>query len=64
MTARANLAVSYQEAGRTSEAIALLEQVVADRKRLFGNNHPSTLGASNSLSRWQSAVDDLGQSEA
>jgi hypothetical protein len=40
MTARANLAVSYQEAGRTSEAIALLEQVVADRKRLFGQQPP------------------------
>ncbi len=40
LTARANLAASYQQAGRTSEAIAILGRVVADRERLLGDDHP------------------------
>jgi hypothetical protein len=43
LTARNNLASSYQSAGRTQEAIDLLEQVLADRERLLGHQHPSTL---------------------
>ncbi|MFF3539696.1 tetratricopeptide repeat protein, partial [Streptomyces sp. NPDC002466] len=34
---------SYQQAGRTEEAINLLEHVLADRERLLGNQHPHTL---------------------
>ncbi|MGH2839723.1 MAG: tetratricopeptide repeat protein [Solirubrobacteraceae bacterium] len=43
LTARANLASSYWQAGRTSDAIELLEQVLADRERLLGPEHPDTL---------------------
>jgi len=43
LTARANLAASYGQAGRTGEAISLGERLVADRTRLFGEEHPSTL---------------------
>ncbi|MFI6645895.1 tetratricopeptide repeat protein [Streptomyces sp. NPDC050504] len=42
LTARANLALSYQAAGRTSEAIELQEQILADREHLLGH-HPHTL---------------------
>ena len=45
MTARANLAASYWQAGRTGEAIALLERVLADSERLLGEEHPDTLTA-------------------
>ncbi|MFB7114251.1 tetratricopeptide repeat protein [Streptomyces sp. NPDC056190] len=56
------LAASYGQAGRTSEANGLLEQVVADSEQLLGNDHPDTVVGRNVLSQWQSAVDDLGQS--
>ncbi|MEI5100926.1 tetratricopeptide repeat protein [Streptomyces sp. PmtG] len=55
LTARANLASSYWRAGRTGEAIELLERVVADRERLLGGEHPDTLTARGNLasSYWQ-----------
>ncbi|MFF7544254.1 FxSxx-COOH system tetratricopeptide repeat protein, partial [Streptomyces canus] len=55
LTARANLAASYWQAGRTSEAIEIEEQVTADRERLLGGAHPDTLTARANLaaSYWQ-----------
>ena len=49
LTARENLAGSYWSAGRTAEAIAILEQVAADRERLLGPEHPDTLTARENL---------------
>jgi tetratricopeptide (TPR) repeat protein len=55
LTARANLAASYRQAGRTGEAITIEEKVVDDRVRLLGEEHPSTLTARANLaaSYWQ-----------
>ncbi|MFJ3673672.1 tetratricopeptide repeat protein, partial [Streptomyces sp. NPDC090106] len=55
LTARASLAASYWQAGRTGEAIVIEEQVLADRERLLGEEHPDTLTARASLaaSYWQ-----------
>ncbi|WP_326770959.1 tetratricopeptide repeat protein (plasmid) [Streptomyces sp. NBC_01591] len=61
LTARANLATSYQQAGRTNDAINLLERVLADRERLLGSEHPDTLSARNVLHRWRSAGGDSGE---
>jgi len=41
LSARANLAASYRQAGRTHHAIDLLERVLADRERLLGDEHPT-----------------------
>ncbi|MFF4926195.1 tetratricopeptide repeat protein [Kitasatospora sp. NPDC001261] len=49
MGARNNLAISYRQAGRTEEAITIKEQVLADRERILGEDHPDTLGARNNL---------------
>ncbi|MFB7926951.1 FxSxx-COOH system tetratricopeptide repeat protein, partial [Streptomyces sp. NPDC056081] len=49
LTARANLAASYRQAGRTDKAINLMEHVLADRERLLGDEHPDTLNARNNL---------------
>ncbi|MBY8881573.1 tetratricopeptide repeat protein [Actinacidiphila acidipaludis] len=49
LTARANLAVSYEQAARTTEAITLQERVLADRERLLGHEHPDTLNARANL---------------
>jgi len=46
---RNNLALAYRAAGRTAEAIALLEQALADRERLLGTDHPDTLASRNNL---------------
>ncbi|TRO56140.1 tetratricopeptide repeat protein, partial [Streptomyces sp. IB201691-2A2] len=40
------------QAGRTDEAIVLLEQVVADRERLLGENHPNTAATRTMLMAW------------
>ncbi|MFE5653937.1 tetratricopeptide repeat protein, partial [Streptomyces cyaneofuscatus] len=55
VSARANLAASYQQAGRTREAIVIKERVVADREQLLGEDHPDTVLARANLaaSYWQ-----------
>jgi hypothetical protein len=49
VAARGNLASVYREAGRTAEAIPLLEQNLADRERVLGSDHPYTLAIRNKL---------------
>jgi hypothetical protein len=49
LNSRSNLAVAYQAAGRTDEAVALHEQVLADRERVLGPDHPDTLATRNNL---------------
>jgi len=53
LTARANLADSYGQAGRTNDAITLLEQVVADSERLLGAEHPDTVAAKEASRMWK-----------
>ncbi|MGW2355812.1 tetratricopeptide repeat protein, partial [Streptomyces phaeofaciens] len=48
-TARNNLAISYRDAGRLQEALALGERVLADYERVLGPDHPATLTARNNL---------------
>ncbi|MGW1354527.1 tetratricopeptide repeat protein [Streptomyces sp. NPDC002409] len=49
LNARANLATSYYQAGRTDDAIAIEEHVLADYERILGDEHPDTLNARNNL---------------
>ncbi|WP_197358749.1 tetratricopeptide repeat protein, partial [Streptomyces clavuligerus] len=49
LTTRANLAASHQQAGRTEEAIELLEQVLTARERVLGPNHRDTLTTRTNL---------------
>ncbi|UUU44881.1 FxSxx-COOH system tetratricopeptide repeat protein [Streptomyces sp. NBC_00162] len=49
LTARGNLAVSYSQAGRAEEAIALEEQVFTDSRRILGPEHPDTLASRANL---------------
>jgi len=44
-----NLALAYQEAGRTDEAISLHEQALAARERVLGPDHPDTLQSRDNL---------------
>jgi hypothetical protein len=50
---RANLASSYWQAGRTAEAIAIEEKVLADRVEVLGDRHPHTLSAGSVLDTWR-----------
>ncbi|HEY2665545.1 MAG TPA: tetratricopeptide repeat protein [Actinomycetota bacterium] len=43
------MAGSYQSAGRTPEAIAIGEQVLAERDRILGPDQPDTLMTRNKL---------------
>jgi hypothetical protein len=56
LTARANLAVSYWQAGRTGDAITLQERVLSDSERLLGDEHPDTLTAHTVLRTWTAAT--------
>ncbi|WP_326763264.1 FxSxx-COOH system tetratricopeptide repeat protein (plasmid) [Streptomyces sp. NBC_01591] len=49
LAARASLAASYWQAGRTNDAIEIEEHVLAEYERLLGNEHPHTLAARASL---------------
>ena len=49
LASRNNLASAYQAAGRTAEAIPLLEQTLADCERVLGTDHPVTLASRNNL---------------
>jgi tetratricopeptide (TPR) repeat protein len=41
--------MAYKDAGRTAEAIPLLERMLADCERLLGAEHPNTLLSRNNL---------------
>ncbi|WP_375502712.1 tetratricopeptide repeat protein, partial [uncultured Jatrophihabitans sp.] len=56
----ANLASSYWSAGRTGDAITLLEAVLADSKRLLGPEHPDTLTARANLDYVRNVSDGNG----
>ena len=43
------LAEAYHAAGRTADAVPLIERVLAVRERLAGADHPSTLASRNNL---------------
>ena len=49
LASRNNLAGAYEGAGRLTEAIALFEQVLADRIRVLGKDHFQTLTSRNNL---------------
>src|ERR1019366_3891677 len=49
LSAQANLAASYRQAGRTGEAITIQEKVAADRVRILGPEHPDTQAAAEAL---------------
>ncbi|MFE5241536.1 TIR-like protein FxsC, partial [Streptomyces sp. NPDC056627] len=49
LTARSNLASSYNRAGRAEEATVLRERVLADREEILGERHPDTLSARANL---------------
>ena len=49
LDSRDNLALAYQAAGRTDEAIPLHEQALAAYERVLGPDHPDTLTSRNNL---------------
>jgi hypothetical protein len=49
LTTRNNLAMAYRAAGRTAEAIPLLERTLADCERMLGADHPDTKAAREDL---------------
>ena len=68
LTALADLAAAYQQAGRLDEAISLREEVLADWRRVFGPDHPDTLAAFGHLAaayhragRMHEAICQLGR---
>ncbi|MGW9123139.1 tetratricopeptide repeat protein [Streptomyces sp. NPDC055663] len=54
LNARANLAISYQQAERTNDAIEIEKHVLDD------SEHPDTCSARDALSRWRSAGRGVG----
>jgi tetratricopeptide (TPR) repeat protein len=50
------LATAYHAAGRTADAIPLVQQILTDRERLLGADHPSALASRNNLASAYRAV--------
>ena len=48
-----NLAFTWKQSGRYSEALKLMEECVRLRTRILGNNHPATLASNEALLGWQ-----------
>ena len=61
LTARNNLAVAYQVAGRLDEAISLHKQALAARERVQGPDHPDTLQSRNNLATAYRDADRLDE---
>ncbi|WP_067694065.1 FxSxx-COOH system tetratricopeptide repeat protein [Nocardia jejuensis] len=61
LTARNDLAHTYQAAGRLDEATILLEQNLADRERILGVEHPHTLTSRNNLAYTYGAAGRLDE---
>jgi hypothetical protein len=53
LTSINNLAFTWKNSGRDTEAYKLMEQFVAARTRALGTNHPFTLSPSAALLEWQ-----------
>ena len=58
------VAQAYESAGRLGEAIALYEQVLADRIRVLGPDHPDTLSSRNNLASVHQKVGCHGEAIA
>jgi hypothetical protein len=48
-----NLAFTWKQSGRYSEALKLMEECVRLQTRFLGNNHPDTLDSNEELLGWQ-----------
>ena len=51
-----NLAMAYQDAGRTAEAIPLTEQTLTDTERVLGADHPNTKVSRENLAALKSKL--------
>ena len=49
LTSRNSLALAYWNAGRTAEAITLLERTLAAHERVLGAHHPDTKSVRENL---------------
>jgi tetratricopeptide (TPR) repeat protein len=64
LTTREGLAKAYLSTGRTGEAIAIFEPLLADHERIRGVEHPATLFARNSLALAYQHAGRVGESVA
>ncbi|MGB4105646.1 MAG: tetratricopeptide repeat protein, partial [Candidatus Microthrix parvicella] len=58
LTARANLASSYRQAGRTNDAITLLQEVVDRQDGVIGPDHPDAVARREALVGWRREADE------
>ena len=49
VVARDRLALAYEEAGRSGDAVAVFASALADRERTLGTAHPQTIAARGQL---------------
>jgi tetratricopeptide (TPR) repeat protein len=62
--AKVNLAVVYGRTGRLVECAELLEEALAEQRRVFSTGHPATMGALQNLAQVRQRLGDLEQAEA
>jgi hypothetical protein len=61
LTTRGNLAAAYQAAGRTDEAVMLLERALTDQVGVQGAEHPQTLTTRGNLAAAYRAMNEASK---
>jgi hypothetical protein len=59
LTIMANLAFTWKQQGRDSDAFQLMEQCVKLRTRILGAEHPDTQSSAEALMRWEEDLDTV-----
>ncbi|KAK3900246.1 hypothetical protein C8A05DRAFT_17429, partial [Staphylotrichum tortipilum] len=54
LTIMANLAFTWKDQGRHTDAFALMEDCAQARQRVLGVNHPATLSSLATVTEWRS----------
>ena len=60
LTSMNNLAFTWKDQGRDTEAVGLMRECVRLGQRILGANHPHFISSSNSLARWEAEQSDVG----
>jgi hypothetical protein len=55
-----NLAFTWKETGRETEAIRLIEECIQSRQHILGLNHPDTISSCTALDTWKAEHEDVG----
>ncbi|KAL4998871.1 hypothetical protein BDV10DRAFT_184773 [Aspergillus recurvatus] len=63
LTSMHNLAFTLKNLGKDLDALSLIKECAGLRNKVLGSDHPHTIFSSKTLSDWETAVDQLSESQ-